>query len=466
MGRIDQTAWQSLQANFRGETIQPGAPEYDQARAVWNAMIDRKPAAILRCRGTADIIRAVDFARQQNQLVAVRGGGHNIAGNAVCNDGVVIDLSAMRSVHVDPLARRAYVEPGAILADFDHEAQAFGLATPLGINSTTGVAGLTLGGGFGWLSRKYGLTIDNLVSVEVVTADGQRIVASDAENPDLFWALRGGGGNFGVVTQFEFQLHPVGPEVLAGLIVFPFGEARTVLEQYRAFVQTIPDDLCVWVVLRRAPPLPFLPPEIHGKEVVILAICHVGDPADGEQLIAPLRSFARAHGEHVGTMPYQAWQKAFDPLLGAGARNYWKTHNFTELADGALDAILQYAGRLPSDFCEIFIGLLGGEASRIAPEATAYAQRDALLVMNLHARWETPAEDAACVDWARSLFRDTQGYASGGAYVNFLSEDEASRVAAAYGSNYVRLAQIKSRYDPANVFRVNQNIAPASSPTP
>lgn len=466
MGQIDQAAWQAFQANLRAETIVPGDPGYDQARSVWNAMIDRKPAAIVRCRGTADVMRAVDFARQQNLLVAIRGGGHNIAGNAVCKDGLVVDLSAMRSVHVDPQARRAYVEPGATLADFDHEAQAFGLATPLGINSTTGVAGLTLGGGFGWLTRKYGLSIDNLISAEVVTADGQRIVASAAEHPDLFWALRGGGGNFGVVTQFAFQLHPVGPEVLAGLIVFPFADARAVLERYRAYVQSIPDELCVWAVLRRAPPLPFLPPEVHGKEVVILALCHAGDPADGQKLIAPLRGFAKAHGEHVGLMPYQGWQQAFDPLLVPGARNYWKTHNFTQLADGALDAILQYAGKLPSGFCEIFIGLLGGQASRIAPDATAYSQRDALFVMNVHARWETPGEDANCVGWARNLFRDTESYASDGAYINFLAEDEGARVASAYGSNYARLAQVKGLYDPGNFFRVNQNIAPSAASTP
>jgi len=460
MSQIDAAAWQAFQPTLKGKAILPTDPDYDQARSVWNAMIDRKPAAIVRCQGTSDVIRAVNFARQQNLLLAVRGGGHNIAGNAVCNGGLVIDFSAMRSIHVDPVSRVAQVEPGATLGDFDHEAQAFGLATPLGINSTTGVAGLTLGGGFGWLTRKHGLAIDNLLAAEVVTADGQRLVASATEHPDLFWGLRGGGGNFGVVTQFTFQLHPVGPEVLAGLIVFPFADARAVLEQYRAYVQTIPDELCVWVVLRQAPPLPFLPVEVHGREVVILAICHTGDPAAGEKLIAPLRSFAAAHGEHLGLMPYGAWQQAFDPLLAPGARNYWKTNNFTELADGALDAILQYANGLPTNMCEIFIGLMGGMAARIAPEATAYPQRDAMFVMNVHARWENPAQDAKCVEWARQLFHATKRYASEGAYVNFLTEDESERVAAAYASNYTQLAQVKRTYDPANFFRVNQNIAP------
>lgn len=466
MGQMDQAAWKSLQAVLRGETLLPGDPGYDGARSVWNAMIDRRPAAIARCRGTADIMAAVNFARRQNLLLAVRGGGHNIAGNGVCNDGLVIDLSAMRSVHVDPRSRRAQVEPGALLGDFDHEAQAFGLATPLGINSTTGVAGLTLGGGFGWLTRKYGLSSDNLVAAEVVTADGQRLMASDSEHPDLFWALRGGGGNFGVVSRFEFQLHPVGPQVFAGLLVFPFADAPAVLQQYRAFVQDMPDELCVWVVLRQAPPLPFLAPEVHGREVVVLPIFYLGDAAEGERLVAPLRQFAKPLGEHLGAMPYLAWQQAFDPLLGPGARNYWKSHNFTQLPDAALDTLLQYAGRLPSGQSEIFIGLLGGQAARIPPEDTAYVQRGAFFVMNVHARWDDPSQDADCIGWSRQLFRDTQGYASDGAYVNFLTEDEATRVAAAYGRNYARLAHVKSLYDPGNFFRVNQNIAPTSPAAP
>jgi FAD/FMN-containing dehydrogenase len=273
MNAIAKDTIQVLESKLRGPVIVPDDPGYDEARSIWNAMVDKRPGAIARCTGVADVMHAVRVARDQGLLVSVRGGGHNIAGSALCDDGLTIDLSGMKSVRIDPDARLAYVEPGATLGDFDHEAQAFGLATSLGINSTTGVAGLTLGGGFGWLTRKHGLTVDNLVSAEMVTADGQRVHASAEENADLFWAIRGGGGNFGIVTQFVFQLHPVGPEVLSGLIVYPFEQAKSLLTRYRAYVETIPDDLCVWAVLRKAPPLPFLPEAVHGREVVVLHSC-------------------------------------------------------------------------------------------------------------------------------------------------------------------------------------------------
>ena len=305
------------------------------------------------------------------------------------------------------------------------------------------------------------MTVDNLVSAELVTAESKRLLASETENPDLFWALRGGGGNFGVVTQFEFQLHPVGPQILAGLLVFPFAQARGVLARYRDFVAEMPDNMNVWIVLRKAPPLPFLPEEVHGKEVVVMPVFHVGDIENGKRRIEPLRRFAKPYGEHVGVIPYAAWQQAFDPLLTPGARNYWKSHNFTKLADGAIDTTLDYAAKLPSPQCEVFIGLLGGQASVPAADATAYSQRDAKFVMNVHARWETAKDDQACIGWARDLFRATARHATGGVYVNFLTQDESDRIAAAYGSNLGRLAQVKRKYDPDNVFRTNQNIAPA-----
>jgi FAD/FMN-containing dehydrogenase len=423
-------------------------------------MIKRKLAMIVRCAGLSDVRCSVTFAREQNLLLAVRGGGHNIAGNALCNGGMVIDLSTMKSVRVNPETRRAYVEPGATLGDFDHEAQAFGLAAPLGINSTTGVAGLTLGGGFGWLTRRHGLSVDSLVSAEVVTADGRRLRASAEENPDLFWAIRGGGGNFGVVTLFEFQLYPVGPEVFSGLIVFPFDQAKAVLTNYRQFVDRMPEALNVWVVLRKAPPLPFLPKRVHGKEVVVLATFYAGGIEEGRRAIEPLRTFGQPHGEHTGPMPYVAWQKAFDPLLTPGARNYWKSHNFTELSDGALDTMIAYAGKLPSPQCEIFFGLLGGEASRVAPDATAYVHRDAKFVLNVHARWEKSTQDKRCISWAREFFKASEPFATGGVYVNFLTQEETDRVAAAYGPHYGRLVAAKNKYDPNNLFRVNQNIQP------
>jgi FAD/FMN-containing dehydrogenase len=425
-------------------------------------MIERRPALIARCAGTADVLACVAFARDHGLELAVRAGGHNIAGNALCDDGLVIDLTGMRAVHVDPEARRARVEGGATLADFDHEAQAFGLAAPLGINSTTGVAGLTLGGGFGWLSRKYGLTVDSLRAAEIVTADGRRRHVSDSEEPDLFWAIRGGGGNFGVVTEFEFELHPVGPLVTAGLIVFPFAQAREVLRQYRDFVGTISDDLSVWAVMRKAPPLPFLPSDVHGTDILALA-AFSALPADQVMpAIAPLRGFGQVLGEHLGPVPYTAWQKAFDPLLAPGARNYWKSHNFRTLSDDAVDIVVRYAGNLPSSQTEIFLGLLGGQANRPAPDATAYPHRDVLFAMNVHGRWDDPADDERCVAWSRDFFKAAAPYAAGSVYINFLTQDEgASRIHEAYAGNYDRLARIKRQYDPQNLFHHNHNIVPA-----
>ena len=460
MNELRESSIGEFKAHFRGDVLVPGNAGYDEVRQIWNAMVDRRPALIARCSSPEDVVQAVKFARKQDLIVSVRGGGHNIAGNAVCDGGLMIDLSPMKRVKVDPSARQASVEPGCTLADFDAAAQAHGLATPLGINSTTGVAGLTLGGGFGWLSRKYGMTVDNLLAVEVVTADGRQVRASTTENDDLFWGVRGGGGNFGIVTSFEFQLHAVGPNVLSGLIVFPFAEAKSVLEKFARFTETMPDELNVWMVTRKAPPLPFLPAEVHGKEIVALAVCYAGDPATGESLIAPLRGFGKAHGEHIGVQPYTAWQQAFDPLLTKGARNYWKSHNFSRLSDGAIDTIIQYAGKLPSPQCEIFIGTIGGATTRVAPDAMAYSSRDAKYVMNVHGRWETAAEDDRCIAWAREFFTKSQPFASGGAYINFLTQEEADRIAFAYGPTYKRLVDLKKKYDPTNFFRMNQNIKP------
>ncbi|HEX9784866.1 MAG TPA: FAD-binding oxidoreductase [Opitutaceae bacterium] len=455
-------ALETLKTGIRGEIILPNDAGYGEARSIWNAMIDKHPAAIVRCTDVDDVVAAVKFAREHHVETAVRGGGHNIAGSALCDNGLVIDLSPMKTVRVDPSARRAFVGPGATLGDVDRETQAHGLAVPTGINSTTGISGLTLGGGFGWLTRRLGMTVDNLLSAEVVTGDGRKLHASTKENADLFWALRGGGGNFGIVTSFEFQLHPVGPEILAGLVVFPLSEAKQVLKKHREFMASAAPELNVWTVLRKAPPLPFLPAEVHGREVIVLAIFHSGDPGKGRKLIEPIRSFAKSYGEHIGVQPFTAWQQAFDPLLAPGARNYWKSHNFTDLEDGVLDTVIDYAGKLPSPHCEIFIGTLGGAAARVAADAMAYGNRDANFVMNVHSRWETPAEDAACIAWARDFFKASAPYATGGVYVNFMTADETDRIAAAYGPNYERLEKIKAKYDPDNFFHTNQNIRPKS----
>jgi FAD/FMN-containing dehydrogenase len=458
---LDAATLDGLRSGLRGHLLQAGDDGYDAARTIWNAMVDKRPALIVRCRGAADVMRAVSFAREHDLLLAVKGGGHNIAGSALCDGGMVVDLSLMRAVRVDPLARRAWVEGGATLADFDHEAQAFGLATPLGINSTTGVAGLTLGGGFGWLSRKHGMTCDNLISADVVTADGGLVHASAGDHADLFWALRGGSGNFGVVTGFEFQLHPLGPNVLSGLVVYPLDQARRVLAAYRAWLPSLPDEAAVWVVARKAPPLPFLPSAWHGKEIVALALFYAGDPKVGEKVLAPALSMGTPVGSFVGVQPYTAWQQTFDGLLTPGARNYWKSHNFTTLADGAVEALVGAVEHLPSPHCEIFFGCIGGQTMRVKADATAYPHRDTLFAVNVHGRWETAAEDERGIAWAREFFEATKPFATSGVYVNFLTADETARLHAAYGSNYERLAMIKRTYDPRNLFRTNFNIAPA-----
>jgi FAD/FMN-containing dehydrogenase len=447
-----------LRSKIRGAVILPDDKSYDDARRVWNAMVDRRPLMIVRCAEAGDVATAIAVAREKGLEISVRGAGHHIAGHSICDDGVVIDFSSMKEVQVDVGKRRASVQPGATLADFDRAVQAAGLATPVGINSTTGIAGLTLGGGFGWLTREHGMTIDNLLGADLILADGRKLRVSANENPDLFWAIRGGGGNFGVVTQFEFKLRPVGPNVFAGLLVFPFKQAKQVLTQYRDFVQSAPRNLNVWAILRQAPPLPFLPADVHGKEVVVLAVFYNGDAAQGERLIQPLRKFGDLVGEHVGPMPYIQWQQAFDPLLTPGARNYWKSHNFAELNDGLFDTMIEYAGKLPSPECEVFLGLLEGAANEVPSAATAYSARDAKFVINVHARWREPQQDDKCIGWARAFFNAAARYASSGAYVNFMTADETERVTTAYGQNYARLLEIKQRYDPENVFHLNPNI--------
>lgn len=457
---IGRSQIEPLRTAVRGTVVLPGDTGYDDARTVWNATIDRRPALAVRCLGQSDVVHAVRFAGTHGLLVAVRAAGHNIAGKAVCDGGLLIDLSQMRSVRVDRAARTAWVEPGATLGDFDRETQLFGLTTPVGINSTTGIAGLTLGGGFGWTTRKFGMSIDNLVSVDVVTADGEVLRADENENPDLFWALRGGGGNFGIVTGFEFRLHPLGPDVLSGLIVHPFSDAPALLEEYRDFAARAPDELSTWAVMRKAPPLPFLPEEWHGKEVFILAVCYAGPMADGEQALAPLRRIGKPIVDVVGPHPFTGWQAAFDPLLTPGARNYWKSHDFSELSDEVCTKLADFAGRLPTPECEIFIAGLGGAMGRVPSSATAYAGRSANFVLNVHTRWREASDDDRCVAWAREFFAATEPHAIGTAYVNFLTEEDGGRLASTYGPNYPRLVQAKAKYDPNNMFRMNQNIRP------
>ncbi len=460
MTTFSQNTVTALKEAVTGSVVLPDDASYDELRQIWNATIDRHPAIIVQCAEAEDVPRALHFAREQGLEVSVRGAGHNIAGNAVCEGGIMIDMSNMTQVRVDAVKKIAYVQPGARLGDIDKATQQHGLATPLGINSTTGTAGLTLGGGFGWLTRQYGMTVDNLLAVDLITADGRQLRASEQENADLFWAIRGAGGNFGIVTGFEYRLHPVGPEITAGLIVFPIAQAKRMLQQYRDYMDSAPEALNIWVVMRKAPPLPFLPEAVHGKEVAVLAVFYAGAAEDAERLIAPLRDFGTPYGEHIGVQPYVEWQQAFDPLLTPGARNYWKSHNFTELKDEALDIMIDFVHRLPGPQCEIFIGMVGGAANRVAANAMAYGHRDARFVLNVHARWDDLAQDNTCIAWARDFFKASAPYASAGVYINFMTEEEGERVKAAYGPNYERLVQLKRQYDPENLFHLNQNISP------
>ena len=451
-----------LRGKVRGAVLAPGESGYDAARTIWNAMIDRRPALIIRAAGAADVIQAVTLARTHGLVIAIKGGGHNIAGNAVGDGGLMLDLSAMKSVRIDPRARTARVEPGVTLGEFDREAQAFGLATPVGINSTTGIAGLTLGGGFGWISRRYGLTVDNLIAADVVTADGKLLCASATESPGLFWAIRGGGGNFGVVTSFEYRLHPVGPEVMAGLIIFPQDNARTLLRQYRKITARAPRELTAWVVLRKAPPLPFLPAEVHGTDIVVFAVCYCGDLAKGKKAVAPLRALGKPLADIVGPMPFAGWQTAFDPLLTPGARNYWKSHDFAKLSDPLIDLLVDHAGRVPTPETEVVLVHIGGAVNNVPVIATSYPHRNIEYIVNVHTRWSHPSQDQSCIAWARQLFDAMAPHSTGGVYVNFMPEDEGQRVKiGAYGRNYKRLTTLKAKYDPRNLFRMNQNIKPA-----
>ncbi|MBP7775699.1 MAG: FAD-binding oxidoreductase [Acidobacteria bacterium] len=457
---LDDKLVQDLRAALEGALLASGDKGYDEARTIWNGMVDRRPALVARCVSSHDVVKAVGFAGHSGALVSIRGAGHHIAGNSVVEGGLMIDLSTMRAVDLNAKTGVVTVGPGATLADLDAVTGPSGWAVPTGINSTTGVAGLTLGAGFGWLSRKHGMTIDSLLSAEVVTASGEVLTASATENPDLFWAVRGGGGNFGVVTSFRFQAHRVGPNVLSGLIVHPMSAAREALAFYRDFSGGAPDELTVWAVLRKAPPLPFLPAEVHGKPVVIFALAYCGDPAEGERALAPLQAFGAPVGTHIGVQPFAAWQQAFDPLLTPGARNYWKSHNFTELADGLLEQLIATTNSLPSDASEVFIAQLGGAQGRIASDATAYPHRDTRYVMNIHTRWDAAADDDRCIAWARKQFAATAPFATGGSYSNFMPDDGDDPVAAAYGANAGRLAEIKAKFDPRNLFRMNHNVRP------
>ncbi|WP_254545033.1 FAD-binding oxidoreductase [Halomarina pelagica] len=461
---LPEEAVTELREEIRGDAILPGEERYDEARAVWNAMIDRSPAIVVRALGAADVMTAVDFARTHGLEIAIKGGGHNVAGNAVCDHGLVLDLSRMKSVHVDPHRRTARVEPGAVLHDLDREAQAHGLVTPAGFVSTTGVAGLTLGGGIGYLSRTFGLTVDNLRSADLVTADGAFVRAGEDEHPDLFWALRGGGGNFGVVTSFEFELHDLDPTVLAGPVVWSFEDAPAVLREVSAAVRDVPDEVSCLPVIRHAPPAPFLPEEVHGEMVLVIAMIYAGDPADGESALAALRDVGEPIADAVKPMPYVDFQSMFDAASGPGARNYWKSHYLAELDGEGIAVLCEHAARMTSSESAIGMLSLGGAVAREPDESTAYPHRDAAWVLNIQSRWRETENEERHVDWTRALFDAMVPFSTGGVYVNFISGDEGDeRVRAAYGDRtYDRLAEVKAQWDPENVFHLNQNVTPGA----
>lgn len=442
----------------------PSDAGYETARRVWNAFIDKRPALIARCTGVADVIRAVEFAQKHQLSVAVRGGGHNVAGHATCDGGMVIDLSAMRGIGLDLVRRRATAQAGATWGDLDHETQAYGLATPGGMVSTTGLAGLTLGGGIGWLMRKHGLACDNLVAAEIVTAGGRVLRASAEENSDLFWGIRGGGGNFGIVTSFEFRLHPVGPMVMAGPIFYPADQAGELLGFYREWARGVPDELTTVLSLATAPAAPFLPKAIHGRRVAIVISCFAGELQDAASVLRPLRKFGSPVADLIRPMPYEALQSLVDSDWGPGADNYFKSGYLERLDDAAIETLLRWHARVESPLSEIHLHHFGGAVARVAEGETAFAHRSAPYLLNALARWSDPVHSQTNIDWARNLYRSMTPFGTGAAYVNFLGEEGDDRVRAAYGRDtYERLVQLKSTYDPSNLFRINQNIPPDAS---
>lgn len=452
---------EALRPSLRGDLIGPENPEYDAARRIWNGMIDRRPVAVARCLGVSDVRAALKFAREHGLPVSVRSGGHNIAGLAVSDGSLMIDLSRMRGVLVDPAARTAHAQAGCMLGDVDRETQVHGLAAVLGFVSTTGIAGLTLGGGFGYLTRRFGWTCDTVRSMEVVTADGRVVRASERENGDLFWGLRGGGGNFGVVTNFEYELYPVGPEILGGAIAWRGEEAPAVLERYRALLREAPPETTIVAALRKAPPAPWIDRDVHGKPIVALFICHTGPIEEGEALVAALRATGAPVGDVVQRRSYLSQQTLLDATQPKGRRYYWKSEYLPALDPAMAAPLIEHAERVASPHGAILLFPLDGAIGRLPDYHSAVGNRDAGLVLNVAAGWDDAADDAANMAWARAAWQDLQRFSTGGVYINFQPEDEGDeRIRAAYGKNYDRLVEVKTKWDPDNVFRMNKNIPP------
>jgi FAD/FMN-containing dehydrogenase len=451
---IDESRIQSFASKLRGDILLPDHPQYDVARRIWNASIDRYPGIIVQCASAADVIDCVRFARDNSLLISVRSGGHNVAGNAISEGGLMIDLSRMKSLRVEPRKRIARAEPGLILREFDRETQAFGLATTLGVISTTGITGLTLGGGMGWLMRKHGLACDNLISADVVTADGRLLHASKKENPDLYWGLRGGGGNFGIVTSLEYRLHPV-PELIGGMLIYPFDKASEILKFVVQFAHEAPDALAMMPVLVTGP---------DGSPVAAVALCYNGPLRKAQKTIKPLRKFMTPLVDQVGPISYVDMQRILDAGFPSGLRNYWKSSFLKELNGDAIDVMVASFQKVPSRFSGLAIEQMGGAVSKVGLDETAFSARHSEFNYLVAGIWENAAEDEINRSWARQAWSDMQPWAEAGGYINYLGQeaDEGSdRVKASYGGNYTRLAELKRKYDPENFFRMNQNIHPS-----
>ena len=458
---LPQEKLDAFKLRLRGPLSVPGDAAYDESRTVWNAMIDRKPALAVRCRGAADVITCVQFARDNDILLCIKGGGHNIAGLAVADGALLLDLSLMRGVWVDPRSRIAHAQAGCLLGDVDRETQVHGLAGVLGFVSATGIAGLTLGGGFGYLTRRWGWTSDNVAGMDVVTADGKLVRASSDENADLFWGLRGGGGNFGVVTGIDYALHPVGPEVVGGLVAWPAGEAPGVLELYRTLAAQAPPELTLVALMRPAPPAPWLPKDWHGKPIVALLACYSGKPEDGEKLVKPIKSFGKPIGDVLVRRPYAQMQSLLDATQPTGRRYYWKSEYLPRIEPALCEQLIAHAAGIRSPHSALILFQIEGALNRLEAAHSPVGNRDARYVLNITSAWEKADADKANVDWTREAWNDMKRFSTGGTYINFLTEDEgAERTRAALGKGLGRLGEIKAKWDPGNVFRTNRNIEP------
>jgi FAD/FMN-containing dehydrogenase len=448
-------------ARVRGPVLEPGHAGYEDSRTVWNSMIDRKPAIIARCLGTADVIECVRFAREHNLLLSIKGGGHNIAGLAVADGSLMLDMSLMRGVWVDQRRRIARAQAGCVLGDVDRETQLHGLAAVLGFVSLTGIAGLTLGGGIGYLTRRYGWTADNVVGMDLVTAEGELVRASNDENADLFWGLRGGGGNFGVVTGIDYMLHDVGPEMVGGAVAWPASEAPAVIELFRTLAEQAPPELTLVVLMRPAPAVPWLLKDRHGTPVVMMLACHTGTVADGENAVAPIKSFRKPIGDALTRRPYVQMQSLLDATQPKGRRYYWKSEYLPGIEPALCEQVIEHAARIPSPYSAVILFQMDGALNRLGQEHSAAGNRDARTLLNIAGSWERPEDDEPNIAWAREAWNDMKAFSTGGTYVNFLTEDEGpERIAAALGGSLQRLSRIKAKWDPQNVFRTNRNVAP------